>query len=108
MNLKEYLEFTNTTAIYPDAGKKTFTEGIYLTLGLASEAGEVAGKLKKVIRGDTSNPEAFIHELGDVLWYLVRLCDHFDITLEDLAEINANKLAERKAKSTIKGDGDNR
>ena len=57
MNLNDYNKWTDTTAIYPDAGKKTFNETLYLILGLSSEAGEVAGKLKKIVRGDNIDPE---------------------------------------------------
>ena len=108
MNLNDYLAFTRTTAIYPGAGEKGFNEVLYLTLGLVSESGEVAGKLKKIIRGDPVPPEAFLSEVGDVLWYLVRLCDNLGITVEQLADHNAAKLTKRKETNTIQGDGDNR
>ncbi len=80
----------------------------YLVLGLASEAGEVAGKLKKVIRGDKVEPEAFLSEVSDVLWYLARIADNVGVTLEDIAEYSKNKLTKRMETNTIKGDGDKR
>jgi NTP pyrophosphatase (non-canonical NTP hydrolase) len=106
MDLKEYQQWTITTAIYPGAGEHGFQECNYLTLGLVSEAGEVAGKLKKVIRGDTIQPEQFVSELSDVLWYLTRLCDNVGITLSDLADYNVTKLEERKKTNTLKGSGE--
>ena len=108
MNLNEYQVWTRTTAVYPGAMEQGFQEINYLTLGLASEAGEVAGKLKKVIRGDEVKPEAFLSEVSDVLWYLTRICDNIGITVENLAEYNVSKLEKRKENNTIKGDGNNR
>lgn len=106
MTLEKYTEFTRTTAQYPEAGTHSFAEINYLVLGLASEAGEVAGKLKKIIRGDRVKPEAFVSEVGDVLWYLVRICDNLNITVDQLADLNAEKLSQRLKDNTIKGDGD--
>jgi NTP pyrophosphatase (non-canonical NTP hydrolase) len=106
LNLDKYTEFTRTTAQYPGAGTHSFEEIVYLTLGLASESGEVAGKLKKIVRGDRVEPEAFVSEVGDVLWYLVRICDNLNISLEQLADLNAAKLSQRVVDNTIKGNGD--
>lgn len=81
-----------------------------LTLGLSDEAGEVAGKVKKLLRGD-SNPEFtkhIEHELGDVLWYIAAVANHLNINLETIAKTNIAKLADRKARNKIKGSGDNR
>ena len=104
MNLLDYQKWTLTTAIYPDAGKKTFNETLYLVLGLSSEAGEVAGKLKKIVRGDKIDPETYVSELSDVLWYLTRAVDAVGITLEDLADLNYAKLETRKKEGTIQGE----
>lgn len=106
MNINEYQKWTLSTAVYPGAGKHGFDEATYLTLGLVSEAGEVAGKLKKIIRGDTVQPEAFLAEIGDVLWYLTRLIDNVGLTVEDVADFNHHKLEERKKLHTIMGSGD--
>jgi len=81
----------------------------YCTLGLASEAGEVAGKLKKYIRGDSGwDQNGMITELGDVLWYVAALAEELGITLEGLGWVVLNKLEKRTEAGTIKGDGDNR
>lgn len=106
MNIKEYLLLTRETAIYP---KTTFLE--YLTLGLASEAGEVSGVVKKYIRQDFSlenAQEKLVKELGDVLWYWARLCDELGLNPEDIMEQNIQKLQQRKINQTLQGDGDER
>ena len=104
MDIKKYQEWTLSTAVYPGAGQHNFQEIVYLTLGLASEAGELAGKLKKIVRGDNINPEDFVAEAGDVLWYLARICDNINIDLEQLAEYNCKKLSARKEAGTIQGE----
>jgi len=105
---QEYLEFTRSTAIYP---KEHELE--YLTLGLCSEVGEVASKVKKAIRDNNgvvtpSMKKDLIFELADSGWYLTRLCDHFDITLTELLEINFQKLSSRKERGVLSGSGDHR
>jgi len=106
MDVKKYQDWTITTAIYPGAGEYGFNEALYLTLGLASESGEVAGKVKKIIRGDTVEPESLVSEMSDVLWYLTRMCDNLGFNLEDLADYSYKKLESRKATNTIKGSDD--
>lgn len=106
MDLKQYQDWTLSVSVYPGAGEHGFEEANYLVLGLASEAGEVAGKLKKIIRGDNVHPESFLSEVSDVLWYLTRICDNVGITLEQLADYNYAKLEARKATDTIKGSGE--
>lgn len=82
----------------------------YLTLGLCSEAGEVAGKLKKKMRdGEPYDfKEQMASELGDVFWYLAVLTDRMGLNLSDIAFNNLNKLYKRKIRNTLKGSGDNR
>jgi NTP pyrophosphatase (non-canonical NTP hydrolase) len=86
---------------------------VYPTLGLANEAGEVAGKIKKIFRdkgGVIGEAEraALKDELGDVLWYLAQLCTELDLTLEEVAAANLEKLASRQQRGTLYGDGDTR
>lgn len=86
---------------------------VYPTLGLANEAGEVAGKVKKIFRDkdgklSAEDREALKSELGDVLWYLAQICTELDITLEEVAEANLEKLFSRKERNQIGGSGDNR
>jgi NTP pyrophosphatase (non-canonical NTP hydrolase) len=108
MTFREYSTAAAKTANYPkDVGLA------YLTLGLAGEAGEVANKYKKVLRGDEENlsPErilAMLSEVGDVLWYCARLCDELGVPLEQVAKENIFKLAAREERGTVRGEGDKR
>lgn len=106
MELNDFQELCATTAVYPkDVGIE------YCALGLVSEAGEVAGKMKKFLRGDFTLDvliDGIYKELGDVLWYAAMLAEELDVPLDDLAAYLLSKLQERKAAGTIKGDGDNR
>jgi len=108
MRLNDYAQLTSQTAIYPEAGTGSNLELYYLTLGLVSEAGEVAGKVKKLIRDGKFDQGAVCYELGDVFWYLARLCEAIGYDPEDVIEINLNKLLKRKDANTLQGDGDNR
>ena len=109
MNFTEYQNLALATAIYP---KKY--ETIYPALGLCGEAGEVAEKVKKSIRDGIHNwpdeqfKEELTKELGDVLWYISALASDLDISLNEIAESNLQKLASRKKRNMIGGSGDNR
>jgi NTP pyrophosphatase (non-canonical NTP hydrolase) len=109
MLLNEYQEAALDTAVYPDQGANF----AYPALGLAGEAGEVADKLKKVIRdngGVLTDPvrDAVAKELGDVLWYVSVLAHEMDYSLEEIAQTNLDKLASRQERGVITGSGDNR
>ena len=67
MQANEYQEKTMSTAIYPEAGTGSDMEIFYLSLGITSEAGEIAGKVKKYIRDGRLDPGAIAYELGDGL-----------------------------------------
>lgn len=108
MQLNDYCEATNQTAIYPEAGTGSDLELYYLSLGLTSEAGEVAGKVKKLIRDGTLDIGNLAYELGDCFWYLARLCDAIGYEPEDILTININKLLKRKENNTLTGSGDAR
>lgn len=108
MTFSEYEISAKETAIYPgDQGL------MYLTLGLCGESGEVAEKVKKIIRdksGLVSDYDKLLlmQELGDVLWYLTMLANELGSSLEDVAIKNKAKLSLRKEKDAIKGSGDER
>ena len=109
MDFKTYQKQARLTAQYPNLG----SNNIYPTLGLVGEAGEVAEKVKKVIRDkkgifDDESKKGIKKELGDVLWYLSNLCNEFDFSLEDVALQNLEKLRIRKSKGMISGSGDDR
>ena len=109
MDFATYQQQSRKTAIYPDAGQTL----VYPTLGLAGEAGEVAEKVKKIIRDNSGtvteeNRAEIAKELGDVLWYIAVTASYLDIDLDDLAVANINKLADRQARGVLSGSGDNR
>lgn len=109
MNFDEYQKASSKTAIFPE---KPFVTGVsYCALGLTGEAGEVANKIKKIIRNDigaSANIQGIQEELGDVLWYLAQLARMFDLSLDDIAVTNLIKLQSRADRNKIKGEGDNR
>ena len=107
-DLDMYQKVALTTAIYPREQAI-----IYPTLGLTGEAGEVANKVKKIIRdGSNSKDEKLVSEIkaeiGDCLWYIAVLANDFNIKLSDIASTNLIKLENRKEKGTIRGSGDQR
>ncbi|MBI1293883.1 nucleotide pyrophosphohydrolase [bacterium] len=86
---------------------------VYPTLGLVNEAGEVAGKIKKIFRDKqgvigAEDREALKGELGDVLWYLAQICTELDLSLAEVAGGNIEKLFSRQERGMIQGDGDQR
>ena len=106
MDLNNYQKLAVGSAIYPK------DDGLYYTtLGLVGEAGEVAEKVKKMIRDDKNIGDCrddLVYELGDVLWYIANLCNELDVPLEHIAIQNINKLKGRMERNTIHGNGDNR
>ena len=109
MNFQTYQKKARLTAQYPNLG----SNNIYPTLGLVGEAGEVAEKVKKVIRDkkgifDEESKKGIKKELGDVLWYLSNLCDEFNFSFEEVASQNLEKLKKRASRGMISGSGDDR
>ncbi|WP_288893517.1 nucleoside triphosphate pyrophosphohydrolase family protein [uncultured Alistipes sp.] len=108
MTLNEYQRHALETAIYPAESRI-----VYPTLGLTGEAGEVADKVKKVIRDGhrefTPEKKAEImKEIGDVLWYCATLSHDLGYDLEEVAQTNVDKLRSRMERNRIAGSGDNR
>jgi NTP pyrophosphatase (non-canonical NTP hydrolase) len=109
MTFEEYQKKARTTA----RGHTKKDELFHLLLGLVGETGEIAEKFKKLVR-DNDTDETLVNkadlekELGDVLWYVTILADYFGLSLDDIAEKNVAKLADRKRRNVIKGSGDNR
>ena len=109
MDFDNYQIEARKTAIYPNKDKNF----IYPTLGLVGESGEVAEKIKKVLRDkngslDDDSKLALKKELGDVLWYLSNLCDELGFSLNDIAKVNLEKLNLRLSSGKISGSGDDR
>lgn len=115
MELNEYQNFCNRqdgTVMYPSHGKQNI-EGIsYCSLSLCGEAGEVANKVKKVLRGDRPLTEDVRHdlikELGGAFWYLSMLAMELGYTLEQVAQLNLDTINNRIKRGTLQGNGDNR
>ena len=107
MELNEYQSKALETAKYPQELKV-----VYPALGIAGEAGECADKIKKSLRGDYELDDEHRHaialEIGDVLWYCATLAHDIGYTLEEVAQMNYDKLRSRAERGKIGGDGDYR
>lgn len=97
-----YMDFTRKTAKYPKRREKE-----YLMIGLMNEAGEVGGAFKKEIRDRVDNTDLILDEMSDVLWYLTRLCDVYDVKISELMVNNMDKLFNRMSKEEAKAYREN-
>jgi NTP pyrophosphatase (non-canonical NTP hydrolase) len=109
MLISQYQELSRRTATYPGAGDNI----VYPTLGLAGEAGEVAEKVKKLLRDDggvlsDERRAALAAELGDVLWYVAQVATEAGLDLEEVAQGNLDKLLSRQQRGVLSGSGDHR
>lgn len=109
MTFEEYQKSSRRFVIYPNPGSNIS----YPTLGLANEAGEVAGKVKKVFRDGNGIPnneekEKIAAEIGDVLWYCAQLATEIETSLDDIASHNIDKLSSRLSRGMLGGSGDTR
>lgn len=103
MDMKYYQQAAITTA------KPSSCNLYYMALGLAGEAGEVANKVKKIMRdNDYPAREDIKAELGDVLWYIAGMATVLGIDLGDIAAANLTKLQDRQRRGVIGVSGDNR
>ena len=108
MTINEYQKLAHSFAKYGDE--------LYPVLGLAEEAGEVAGKVAKHLRAKgklnwDSDPEltkSISKELGDVLWMVAEIATVYGLELEDVMNENIAKLTDRRTRGVINGSGDNR
>ena len=104
-----YQDAAESTAIYPDKGDNLY----YPALGLAGEAGEVCEKIKKIMRDQKGfitqeNEDELVKELGDVLWYVANIASEINRNMSEIAEVNLQKLEDRKNRGKLQGSGDNR
>ncbi|HVL94882.1 MAG TPA: nucleoside triphosphate pyrophosphohydrolase family protein [Solirubrobacteraceae bacterium] len=109
MELSHYQERSRATAVYPGAGDNL----LYPTLGLCGEAGEVAEKVKKMLRDDAGvlsdeRRAALAKELGDVLWYVAQVATEAGLDLDAVAADNLEKLLSRQRRAVLQGSGDDR
>ena len=111
MTFNNFQTNASRTAFYPRVFKN---QGLYYTaLGLVGEAGEIANKVKKIMRDNNGkleeiNKADIFDELGDVLWYCASLADELGVNLEDVAKLNLIKLEDRMNRGKIQGSGDKR
>lgn len=109
LTLNDYQEMAMKTAIFPESAKYS-----YPALGLAGEAGEVANKAKKLIRDGATEEELQVKlidiadELGDVLWYVAAMADACGVSMQQIAQANLHKLADRADRGKLGGSGDKR
>jgi len=103
MTFNEYQDFARSTAIYP-----THDGLSYCALGLTGEAGEVANKVKKKVRDGVLVESEVAKEVSDCLWYIANLSYELGYSLEEVVQMNVDKLSSRKERGTIGGEGDNR
>ena len=105
MTFDDYQKLAAKTAIY--SGRGSFSGLAYCTLGLTGEAGEVANKVKKIWRDPgTRESRLLMKELGDVLWYLAEVASNLNVSLDEIAVENINKLSTRQQNNTLHGSGD--
>ena len=109
LTFDEYQKNASTTAIYPNRGNNIY----YPTLGLCGEAGEVAEKVKKIMRDnngqlDDDRKIALKKEIGDILWYVAALCSEINVNMSEIAQQNLDKLRDRAERGKLQGSGDTR
>ena len=113
MNFNEYQRECRKTDVGTSAQDCLSPGWLYYILGIAGETGELVEKIKKLFRDkngviDYEFKAMVTKEVGDVQWYMARLCDQFDIDFDSVAVTNVKKLASRKARNKIHGEGDDR
>lgn len=111
MDFDEYQKIANTTATFD--GNQEVHKLMFITLGVVGESGEIAEKIKKIVRNNdgavsTEDRESLKNEIGDVLWYLSQLSRVLGFKFSEAAAANLSKIQDRKARDVIKSTGDNR
>lgn len=110
MTLDEYQKEALVTAVFNDDQFKDLAHWVF---GITGEAGEIAEKIKKIIRDKngemtSEDKEELVKEMGDVLWYLAVLSEHLGYPFEEVGKRNIAKLRSRQERNQIHGSGDNR
>lgn len=113
MNFNEYQKQALTTAYTDPEYEDTLMDKTIWVMGIAGEAGEVVEKWKKIVaykNGNITNDDTqeLKKELGDIVWYIAVLAHSLGISLEEVMQLNVEKLKDRKKRGVIKGQGDNR
>lgn len=103
MTLNEYQKKASETV------KESIKDNLeYFVLGLCGESGEVAEKVKKGLRDGELDKKELVKEISDVLWYLSQLSECIGVSLNEVANINLDKLRSRQKRNKLSGNGDNR
>lgn len=110
MKFDEYQKKALTTVL---STGDSFKDLMHFVLGLNGESGEIAEKVKKIIRDNNGNlseedKKELAKEIGDVLWYLAVFAENLGMSLDDIAQANLDKLQSRKQRGVLGGSGDNR
>lgn len=113
MTFDEYQTAAESTNLTPGKGDVLSVAFMDKVLGLVGESGEFADKIKKILRDDNAEMseekrQMLVKELGDVLWYVALLAKHLDVTIEEVATLNIEKLKSRQTRGTLGGSGDHR
>jgi NTP pyrophosphatase (non-canonical NTP hydrolase) len=113
LTFKTYQDAAGVTDVGTSAQKSIGIGWLYYVLGVAGETGELVEKVKKLFRDSQGIVtekfrQQIIKEMGDILWYMARLCSWFNISLEEVARENCIKLNSRLERNKIHGEGDNR
>jgi NTP pyrophosphatase (non-canonical NTP hydrolase) len=111
LTFEKFQELTHSTAVYPEVGTQSLSAVSYCALGLAGEAGEVANKVKKLLRdGDSPEKRAeIVKEVADCMWYIPELLNELgEYGMGDTALLLILKLQGRAQRGTLQGNGDER
>lgn len=110
MDIDSYTEFTDRVWQPPKHTEfvRDELELAICALGVTGEAGEVADLLKKYFHYGIFDEDKLVKELGDVYYYLARICKHFDIKVSHVLAANQNKLSDRKYRGVLHGEGSDR
>lgn len=113
MDFREYQIESRRTDVGTSAQDSLKPGWLYYALGVSGEAGELTEKIKKLFRDkkgviDQEFLDAVTKELGDMLWYMGRLADQFEIDFDYVAKTNIEKLLDRMKRNKLHGEGDNR
>lgn len=113
IDLNKYVEFVNTTTSNPSKEHTPFIDRLMelrenefpterlltAAVGMSAEAGEFTEVIKKIIfQGKPVNEENLFHlkrELGDIMWYVMQACIGLDVSLDEVVEMNVDKLMKR-------------
>jgi NTP pyrophosphatase (non-canonical NTP hydrolase) len=113
IDLNKYVEFVNTTTSSPSKEHTPFIDRLLelrengfpterlltAAVGMSAEAGEFTEIVKKIVfQGKPVTEENLFHlkrELGDIMWYVSQACIGLDISIEEVVQMNFEKLSAR-------------